>query len=311
MYDEDDYQDEFQEDNNFDDVEMTYVDPSETEGPDDDFLSVFSWEENSKWTRTSVQDESILPSKDLDFQWLDIDYISSKPLSKNPNSSRNGILGPTHGTVPVIRIYGVTNEGNSVTTFVHGFTPYGYIALPRGYEIQKGSDGKADLQVLEKIRVILNDRLKATRRSSSSRDYDDILVYGVQSIEDHQSIMGFIPSHTKFLKVLVAVPTLVATLKKIIDEGLTLPGIVESTTNDSSVKYNIDRHGHESIRFSPFECNVPYVLRLMVDRQITGAGWITLPKDTYSVRKRNGKLTHSQVSCDMQEVFILHFLRFQ
>jgi DNA polymerase delta subunit 1 len=300
MFDED-YNAGFIEEANYDDdVEMTNIDAINGDS-DDDFSSIFSPEEISKWSRTPVNDYSLISSKDLDFQWLDIDMISSKPLAKNPNPARNSILGPTTGTVPVVRIDGVTNDGQSVAAFIHGYTPYGYFALPSGYDIQRDGTGNVDSEVLENIRVILNEKLKSMNKRSSSganKDHDpsgEVLVHGVQFMEDHQSIMGFVPSHIKFLKVYVAMPTLVPTLKRAMEEGVGLPGIKEISTSNSSVNYDIDRSGMYNLRYSPFECNVPFVLRFMVDRGITGAGWISLPKGTYSLRPSNEKVTHCQV----------------
>ena len=55
----------------------------------------------------------------------------------------------------------------------------------------------------------------------------------------------------------------------------------------------------ESMLFQPFECNVPYVLRYMIDRDITGASWLSLPKGTYHLRQyESDKGTHCQV-CDL------------
>jgi DNA polymerase elongation subunit (family B) len=48
---------------------------------------------------------------------------------------------------------------------------------------------------------------------------------------------------------------------------------------------------------SPYECNVPYVMRYMIDHDITGASWLTLPKGSYGLRKEEGeKGTWCQVS---------------
>lgn len=41
-----------------------------------------------------------------------------------------GMPGGQLGLVPTMRIFGVTDEGNSVCCFVHGFTPYLYVSLP-------------------------------------------------------------------------------------------------------------------------------------------------------------------------------------
>ena len=44
-----------------------------------------------------------------------------------------GMPGSQVGKVPVIRMFGVTNEGNSVCLFVHGVIPYFYVEAPPGF----------------------------------------------------------------------------------------------------------------------------------------------------------------------------------
>lgn len=41
--------------------------------------------------------------------------------------------GPKHSPVPIIRVYGVTENGNSVVGHVHGFMPYFYVAAPQTF----------------------------------------------------------------------------------------------------------------------------------------------------------------------------------
>ena len=41
--------------------------------------------------------------------------------------------GYKDGPKPVMRIYGVTNEGNSVLCHVHGFVPYFFIQAPHQF----------------------------------------------------------------------------------------------------------------------------------------------------------------------------------
>ena len=73
-------------------------------------------------------------------------------------------------------------------------------------------------------------------------------------------------------------PTLVPTLKRIMEDGVELAGV-----NSDDNLYN------------GFECNVPFVLRYMIDQDIQGAGWLTLPQKTYQVRSEDRKQTHCQV----------------
>lgn len=43
-----------------------------------------------------------------------------------------GMPGQSQGKVPIIRMFGVTDSGNSVCCHVHGFAPYFYVPAPNG-----------------------------------------------------------------------------------------------------------------------------------------------------------------------------------
>lgn len=44
-----------------------------------------------------------------------------------------GMPGSQIGPVPIMRLYGVTMEGNSVCCHVHGFSPYFFVSAPSGF----------------------------------------------------------------------------------------------------------------------------------------------------------------------------------
>jgi len=249
-----------------------------------------------RWSRPPIPEELRDSSTaDLHLQWLDIDMIGGNPLAKSPNKSRREMPGAAIGTVPIIRVYGVNDSGNSVTAFIHGYTPYGYFALPEGYELTSQNRDA----VLGEIRVKLNGMLiSANTRSGfgkkSSGDEGE-LVHGVEYIDDRKSIMGYNTSHTRFLKVHLKMPTLVPTLKRLMEEGVDLKGI--TLIDKSTARTYVDNSATKS--FQPFECNVPFVLRFMIDEGITGAGWLTFPKGSYSVRPDNKKMTHCQIEADV------------
>lgn len=235
----------------------------------------------AKWVRPPVDPSLLTNNQDLNVQWLDIDMVGGDPLKQNPNRNKKNVAGNAKGQVPIIRLYGVNEGGHSVTVFIHGFTPYAYFALPKEFD----ADTLQKASVQSKIREILDARLRSSARGVSLPEY----VLGVQYIGDHSSIMGYDNPHRQFLKVYCSMPNLVPTLKRIMDEGIDL---------------NIPGHSGNQL-YPPFECNVPFVLRYMIDRDITGAGWLTLPKETYQVRQDQQKLTHSQVSKKL--VFGGHF----
>lgn len=238
----------------------------------------------AKWSRPAVP-PSVWKTNDndLNLQWLDIDMIGGSALAKNPKAGKK-ILGASVGTVPIIRLYGVNETGNSVAVFIHGFTSYAYFALPRGYDIDNSNDN------LGQVRQILEDSLVAKlgnqfNKSSNGSGEEPRACLGVQRIDNKQSIMGYDPSHTKFLKVYVGMPGMIPKLKTIMEDGITFPGVS-----------NANGPVRESMIFCPFECNVPYVLRYMIDQDITGASWLSLPKGTYKLRQsENEKGTHCQV----------------
>lgn len=265
-------------------------------------FSQLSPQQLQRWSRKPLP-KDYDNQRDIHFQWLDIDMTHElSPLRENPNPSRKQVVGAQIGPVPVIRIYGVTEDGHSITSFFHGYTPYGYFALPEGYSLDFDDEdpGKTKDIVLGKIRHILNESLrqaKATSRGGDKHNKGGDLVQGVQYVDDRKSIMGYNTSHTKFLKVYVQMPTLVPTLKRIMEGGITLPHIGKDVSENAGSNESIwDEKTGQS--FQPFECNVPFVLRFMIDEDINGAGWITLPKNTYQIRteKSGSKSTHCQVS---------------
>jgi hypothetical protein len=208
-------------------------------------------------------------SKDVNLQWLDMDMIGGNPLERNPNESQSRVIGASTGKVPIIRAYGVSEAGNSVAVFIHGYTPYAYFALPENSTFQHTEEN------LTKIRMLINKRLEGAARGAPLAEYCRAVSY----VTTHKSIMGYDTPHTKFFKVTVAMPTLIPTLKKVMEEGIELAGV---TTEESN-------------QYHAFECNVPFVLRYMIDNEISGAGWLTLPKKMYQVRSESKKQTHSQV----------------
>ncbi len=47
-------------------------------------------------------------------------------------SSVAGMPGQVQGKVPIVRMFGVTDDGNSVCCHIHGFAPYFYVSAPNG-----------------------------------------------------------------------------------------------------------------------------------------------------------------------------------
>ena len=214
---------------------------------------------------------------DLNLQWIDMDVVTGNPLEKHPNPAEKDIPGSQEGKVPVLRCYGVDDRGYSVACFIHGYTSYAYFALPPNAVFDDSID---EDEAKAKIRNLLDIRLKSAARGAAQLPN---AVLGVDFVLDKKSIFGYDTPFSKFLIVYVALPGMVPALKRIMEDGIELPSIVYAP-QDGLLPV-----------FAAFECNVPFVLRFMVDREITGAGWLTLPSNTYSIRDGRSKETHCQV----------------
>lgn len=245
------------------------MDSPELRGASDALFSDITTKTRERWLRPANQVKD--NGEDLSIQWFDMDMMGGNPLPKNPNESKSRVVGATSGQVPIIRAYGVSEAGNSVAVFIHGFTPYGYFALPAGSTFQNTEEN------LTKIRKCIDNRLEGAARGSRLSEHCRAVSY----ITSHKSIMGYESPHTHFFKIMVAMPTLIPTLKRIMEEGIDLAGV--QCGDDGSTQY------------SAFECNVPFVLRYMIDQDISGAGWMTLPKKTYQLRNVAEKVTNCQV----------------
>ncbi len=60
------------------------------------------------------------------FLQFDADYTVGNPLP--------GMPGATTGSVPIVRLWGVNEIGNSVQCNIHGFTPYFYVQAPEDFK---------------------------------------------------------------------------------------------------------------------------------------------------------------------------------
>lgn len=205
---------------------------------------------------------------------------SGEPLATNPANITEGpnrrtldVPGSSQGPVPIVRLYGVTGLGNSVCLHVHGFTPYFYALMPKSY-----TPGPA---AMAQLRVHMNDRLKERARGAEEKKLQQF-VLGIDIVNNKRSIYGYkveTESQT-FIKIYLAMPSLVPGAKRLCDDGLPLVGYGTS-------------------RCETYESNVPYVLRFMIDNNIQGADWIELPPSTYSVRSEEKKVSRCQLEVDI------------
>lgn len=115
------------------------------EGVEDDHEQV------GRWIRP--REVAYDTSKPLLVHWIDLDMLSGPPLESDP--AGGDMIGSREGHVPIIRMYGVTQEGYSAMVCVHGFTPYLYASLHGMSDIPKSALGHIRSVLDQKVRVRL------------------------------------------------------------------------------------------------------------------------------------------------------------
>uniref|UniRef100_A0A8C7TCL9 DNA polymerase n=1 Tax=Oncorhynchus mykiss TaxID=8022 RepID=A0A8C7TCL9_ONCMY len=204
---------------------------------------LFSTDLNPRWRRP--QAAPLNPDSDtLVFQQIDLDYYLGAAVA--------GMPGQSQGNVPIIRMFGVTDSGNSVCCHVHGFAPYFYIPAPNGFTSDHLSEFKRELNsaVLKDMRY--------------NKDNMSVTVLAVD-ITHKESMYGY---HGKriadFLRITMAIPRLIAPAKRLLEQGFKFgPFPIQS--------------------FSSYEANIDFEIRFMVDSDVVGCCWIELPKGKYRV----------------------------
>lgn len=187
------------------------------------------------------------------------------PLRGDPGGRDRPVPGATAGTVPVIRLYGVTRDGHSAVAHVHGVTPYFYCNAPPGF-------AEADVRVFQ---AALEQQLQQSSREGGRTPR----VLSVRVVRK-QSLLGYHGgTMTDFLLIYVAMPTLVPTARGILERGF--------------------NYGSGLRTYQCYEANVPFVLRFMIDRDIGGCNWVELPAGTYSLRAPEQRQSLCQLEADI------------
>jgi len=213
--------------------------------------------DESDWHRPDV--DSMNEEKDsIAIQQLETDYYVTTPV---PPRVPPGVKAAIQREA-IIRIFGVNEKGNSVVFHVHGFKPYFFIA----------AWSNLTQEHINEFAEALNAKLKEDARERT-------LQRAVLSVEPLllQSVWGYqFGERRTFLKVTVAVPSLVATARRLLERGQIV--------------------GRE---FLTYESNVPYVLRFMIDHKMAGGSWVEAPAGSYSIRAESECETLAQVEIDI------------
>ena len=195
----------------------------------------------TNWLRNPIPVD--FDSRDLIFQMMTLDYTVVDPVK--------GFSALTSDTVPVIRLYGVNEFGNSIKVAVHGFCPYFYVPAPDGFGEKHCSA----------FRIALDKKLEEAIRSKEKRTAYVMKI----SIVKKQSIYYYEPvsdPNRKFIKITLIIPRHVPTARAILESSFSFSGF-------------------EDLSYSTYESNLAFILRFMIDRGIVGCGWICIKAGKY------------------------------
>ncbi|SBT32605.1 DNA polymerase delta catalytic subunit, putative [Plasmodium ovale wallikeri] len=171
----------------------------------------------------------------------------------------------SYATVPVIRMYCLTNCGCSVLVNVHNFFPYFYVQKPDNFE-------SGDVMKLE---TLMNENLN---QNNQFKMYDQKILK--IEIVKTESLMYFKKNgKTDFLKITVLLPKMVPTLKKFFENGINV--------------------NNKQIGGIVYEANLPFILRYIIDQKITGSSWIRCKKDHFYLRSKNRKISNCSFEIDI------------
>lgn len=177
--------------------------------------------------------------------------------------SHKELMPNSSGSAAIIRIFGVTREGHSVCCNVHGFEPYFYISCPPGM----GPDD------ISRFHQVLEGRMREVNRNNRVPKF----VRRIEMVQKRSIMYYQLQSSHPFLKIVVALPTMVTSCRGILDRGIQIEGF-----------------GMKN--FVTYESNVLFALRFMVDCSIVGGNWIEVPAGKYKKTAKN--LSYCQLEFD-------------
>ena len=159
-------------------------------------------------------------TKEVRFQQIDTDYyIGFDPLFRGNRSNDRTKRA-------IIRLYGVTNEGESVCCHCVDFQPYFYCTTWPGFVRDR------DEEIMKRV---LDNKLAQNAKSYQKCDE---YVTDVVTVEK-QTIWGYQFGKTSlFLKIFVSLPTLVPTARNMIKDGIYInSNLFESQTFESNMTF--------------------------------------------------------------------------
>ncbi|KAL7067947.1 putative DNA polymerase family B [Cryptosporidium serpentis] len=170
---------------------------------------------------------------------------------KSPNITDNGVACD----VPIVQLFCITKSGYSVLVNVHGFFPYIYC------EVSNKSSPKPSA-ILKSIEQQLGNYSEYQSRVLDVEILEfESIMYFKKSKEYSNNSISYSPS--LFYKITMLLPKMIPTCRSLIENG------------------NID-----CIPIA-YEANIPFILRFLIDKNISTGSWISLDKSKIFLRNSN------------------------
>ena len=164
----------------------------------------------------------------------------------------------------VIKIYGVTKEGHSISLNNNGFQPYFYIKVPD------------DTSQMMKLRII-----QAIKNAMDNRQANSIVSAKFIKKKD---FYGFTNNKLyTFIKLTFENSTAMSKCNQVIKDGVFIPG----------------KEKKERVFFKIYESNIKPFIRFMHTKELKGAGWVRIKPYSYQVNSGDKKSSTCQIDIDI------------
>lgn len=222
--------------------------------------SVDLTEESKAWRRPTPP--KLIPTKDA-LSAMQVDMMqASKPAADGS---------------AVIDVYGLTKDGASVLLHVHNF--YHYFYVPAMPDVKADALGRA-------LEANLRNAVQrdTNRRNHGSGDSGAKLVQSIETVKK-RSIMNYIPGDPEltFFKITVHHPRLMRFARDAFKRG----GLAVTGTSGPLVPLTV------------FEGSLDYVLRFMIETDLVGCSWLTVPPGRYKLKAGAGARSLLQIEADV------------
>ena len=147
---------------------------------------------------------------------------------------------------PLIRLYGLTQESNSVCLIIENFFPYFYVRKPPNFT-------SADIPGFAEL--LTETIAKSSRQAQYVREIE---------IVQKTNIFMYTDKLESFIKITLYSPKNVSLLRDLFEKGdINYRGILFDKTT--------------------FESKISFPLRFMIDRGIVGMSWVKVPESKYRI----------------------------